>query len=750
MPVERFLKTVVAFILTGVALAFFLSLASYHPDDVSILNQRTVVGHEAPANLFGNVGASVSAVTFQLWGLNSFFLVYFFGIGVYYYRREETLTNTAIAFKWIGGALFMFFFPAWGSLLVPTFPWRGVPILTGGLIGDSLKKILLDNLNYWGTFFTTLFLTLLGVMFFFSWTPGQPVPNPFGLFGGLRRKAVLAFYRWKNRKKEARIAGRILKEAEEEAQPAAPRVKPAPEPEPARKSRALKKKEKASAAGETSPEDRQMDLFPTPDTSYMAPPTALLDPPERIPQQTSMELAKVIEKRFEEFQVKGTVEGMHPGPVVTTFEYRPSEGIKLTRIMALQDDLAMALKAESVRIDRIPGKGTVGIEVPNLRRERIALREILESEAYTLSPGALTLALGKDIHGSPFAANLATMPHLLIAGATGSGKSVALNVLLMSLLFKAGPEQVKLILIDPKKVEFSVYEDIPHLCTPIITQPKRAAQALLWALAELEKRSRLLKEMQVRDIESYNRAVRGRTDYQHLPFIVIFVDELADLMLQLRKEVEDSITRLAQMARAVGIHLVMATQRPSTDIITGLIKTNFPTRIAFHVADKVNSRVILDDNGAEKLLGNGDMLLLTSSSGRLKRLHGAFVSQPEISRVVKFLRQQARPDFIQEVVQQPIKSDAPGEAEVGEDDPVWIEAVRTVLSTRVASATFLQRKLRIGYAKAARLLDLMEQKGLIGPTQGAKPREILLSKDDAKALIRNLDATDSFIPPEET
>jgi len=537
-------------------------------------------------------------------------------------------------------------------------------------------------------------------MLFFIWIPGHAAPPGAGAWAAFRERLTLWFYRWRNRKAERRIAGKILRGAEEDLRPAPPPgsleeelghpMAAASKAEPPAK-RASRPARAPKAPAEQA---QQLALMQMSRDGYLLPDTSLLDPPERIPRENNrilMEMAKSIEGKFAEFQVTGKVEGIHPGPVVTTFEFKPAEGIKLTRMLALQDDLALALKAEAVRIDRIPGKGTVGIEAPNPNREIIALREVLESEAFKRSASPITIALGKDIHGAPVVESLAKMPHLLIAGSTGQGKSVAMNSLLMSILFKATPDEVKLILIDPKKVEFSIYEDIPHLWSPIITSPKRAAAALQQALVELEMRSRKLKEMQARDIEAYNQAVRTRGEGEPLPYIVIFIDELADLMMQLRKEIEDSIARLAQMARAVGIHLVIATQRPSTDIITGIIKANFPARIAFAVASKVDSRVILDDNGAEKLLGRGDMLMLTSTSSRLRRLHGSFISSPEISRVVKFLKAQKRPDYNEAFVTVQIKAETASDGDVDESDPMFKEAVRTALTTKIASATFLQR-----------------------------------------------------------
>jgi S-DNA-T family DNA segregation ATPase FtsK/SpoIIIE len=758
MSVDLFIRKIVVLVLVFLALLFFLALASYHPDDVSILNQRAAGAYEAPRNLVGTVGASVAAVCFQLVGTAAFVLVALFGVFIYHHARrlEAPLARAQVVLKVAGSALFLLFFPALLGLLLPDIPWRGTRLLTGGLLGQGLARVLSEGLGFWGSRLACIFLAALGGMLFFVWIPGHAPAPGGGAWTAFRERLTLWFYRWRHRKTERRIADKILRAEEAGPSPVPPGsleeelghpLAAASKAEAGPKRPTRTPRPKAPAA-----EPAQQRLLPVPSEGYTLPNPALLDPPEQLPRENNrilMDMGKAIEAKFGEFQVTGSVESIHPGPVVTTFEFKPNEGIKLTRMLALQDDLALALKAEAVRIDRIPGKGTVGIEVPNPNREVIALREIIESPAYKDSKSPLTIALGKDIHGAPVVESLAKMPHLLIAGSTGQGKSVAMNSLLMSILFKAGPDEVKLILIDPKKVEFSIYEDIPHLCAPIITSPKRAAASLQWALVELETRSRKLKEVQARDIEAYNHTVRTRGEGEPLPYIVIFIDELADLMMQLRKEIEDSIARLAQMARAVGIHLVMATQRPSTDIITGIIKANFPTRIAFAVVSKVDSRVILDDNGAEKLLGRGDMLMLTSTSSRLRRLHGSFVSSPEISRVVKFLKAQKRPDYIEAVVALQTKAEASPEGEADESDPLFGEAVRTVLTTKIASATFLQRKLRVGYAKASRLLDVMEQKGWIGPTQGAKPREILLSKEETERLLAQLENGGFDAPPDE-
>ncbi|HEY0788532.1 MAG TPA: DNA translocase FtsK, partial [Thermoanaerobaculia bacterium] len=454
-----------------------------------------------------------------------------------------------------------------------------------------------------------------------------------------------------------------------------------------------------------------------------------------------LELGHLIEDRCREFSVEGEVTAYHPGPVVTTYEFKPAAGVKYAKVVNLGDDLALALKAEAVRIERISGSSTVGIEVPNKKREIILLRDIIDTETFVGSPSLMTLALGKDIHGDAVVTDLARMPHLLVAGATGAGKSVGLNSMIVSLLYKALPRELKFLMIDPKMVELKIYEDIPHLLHPIVTDPKLASNALLWTVNEMENRYRLLAACGVRNIDQFNAmlkdpdAVRrvGRTeeipDLKPMHYIIVVIDEFADLMMIAPKDVEDSVTRLAQKARAVGIHLILATQRPSVDVITGVIKANFPSRISYQVASKVDSRTILDTQGAEKLLGNGDMLFLPPGTARIRRIHGAYISEKEIVEITDFVRKnQGDPEYVEEITKpQEDKTQAAFEEL---DDPKYDEAVRTVLTTGQASASYLQRRLKLGYSRAARLIELMEANGIVGPSQGSKPRDILIRPDD--------------------
>jgi S-DNA-T family DNA segregation ATPase FtsK/SpoIIIE len=471
---------------------------------------------------------------------------------------------------------------------------------------------------------------------------------------------------------------------------------------------------------------------------YALPPVSLLDnvkAERKIDERELMENARLLEEKCREFSVEGSVVQIHPGPVVTTFEFKPDAGVKYAKITGLADDLCLAMKADSVLIDRIAGKSTVGIQIPNHTREPISLRELLESEAYRRSTSKLTIALGKTIHGEPYMADLATMPHLLIAGSTGAGKSVSMNGMLTSILYRASPDDVRMILIDPKRLELGMYEEIPHLMTPVVVDPKQAANALRWAVREMEERYKTLAAVGVRNIEQYNRNIRAALaegqspddgkEMKTLPFIIVVIDELADLMMVASSEVEESIARLAQMARAVGIHLILATQRPSVDVITGLIKANLPARIAFRVASKIDSRTILDGNGAEQLLGKGDMLFLPPASSRFMRVHAPYISEQESARLASFLRKQGKPVYDTSITAEE-KSMLDG-VEMDKDD-LYDEAARIVVSSGQASISYLQRKLRIGFSRAARLVDMMEMEGIVSPPDAGKVREVLVDK----------------------
>ncbi len=499
------------------------------------------------------------------------------------------------------------------------------------------------------------------------------------------------------------------------------------------------------AVGERADADvRTVTVTPKSVSGFKLPPSNLLHRSEESQVVREDELraeAQVLVEKCAEFDVRGQVVQINPGPVVTTFEFRPEAGVKYSRVTGLAEDLCLAMRAESILIERMAGKSTVGIQVPNSQRETIWLRDVIESDVFLHTKSKLALAMGKDINGRIVVADLATMPHVLIAGSTGSGKSVAINAMIMSVLYKATPEQVRMILVDPKRVELGMYEGIPHLFTPIITEPKLAANALKNAVREMERRLKLLASRSVRNIDQYNRLYENGTpslfddgdDEGPLPYILIIIDELADLMMLDKANVEEAITRLAQMARAVGIHLVLATQRPSVDVITGLIKANVPTRMSFRLATKVDSRTILDSNGAEVLLGRGDMLFLPPGTSRVQRVHAPFVTEKETAAVVDFWKKQGQAEYVESFLEAP-KDDKGRDLEAGGDDAegndeLYEDGVRLVLEFGKASTSLLQRRLRIGYGRAAHLIDMMERDGIVGPADGSKPREILKPPD---------------------
>ncbi len=493
-----------------------------------------------------------------------------------------------------------------------------------------------------------------------------------------------------------------------------------------------------AAVVEPSPRPRRA---PAASGRFTLPPLDLLDPPKpwdhQVQEGQMMAQAEKLESTLRHFGVEAKVTAIIPGPVVSRFELEPAPGVKISKVTGLSDDLALALKALSIRIVApVPGKAVIGIEIPNPKRQVVALREILADAAYQKAASRLTIALGKDIMGTPVVTDLGRMPHLLMAGATGSGKSVGLNAMILSILFKATPEEVRFLLIDPKRIELSTYQGIPHLLHPVVVNPKEATTALHWTVAEMERRYALLSELGVRNIEGYNQKGKGLKPEakepeeaplpRFLPYIVVVIDELADLMLVSSRDTEEYLIRLAQKARASGIHLLVATQRPSVDVITGLIKANFPTRVSYQVSSKADSRVILDSVGAERLLGKGDLLFIPPGTSRLTRIHGAYVSEDEVLRVVEFLKAQAAPEY--EIGLLEMAEREKDEEDSGERDEKWDEAVALVAETRNASISMLQRRLRIGYNRAARIIETMEREGLVGPSDCLKPREVYIPR----------------------
>jgi S-DNA-T family DNA segregation ATPase FtsK/SpoIIIE len=764
LPAERHSRlTEAAGVLSLIAgLLIWLSLVSFHPDDPS---WNTAAGAVHSKNLIGPAGARLADLFLQAFGVLSFALPVVLVILAWNWVRSRPVASP------LGRAFGYLLFILSGCTafeLGPTWTLFGGSVSSGGAVGVVLADYAVGAFNITGASLVTFacFLISLYLVSRFRIShlanvaalPGLAL-RPVRRWWGSRRVATPRPPR--NRPKpepenrpepepevvppppgpvageqppfEPDIPIRALDQLPEPA-PGPMLVEPPPESEP-------KTRKKTPAPAESHAPARK---------AYELPPTSLLNEPQGRPAYDEDELKQIaarIRAKFEEFNVFGSVVQINPGPVVTTFEFKPEAGIKYSRITTLNDDLCLGLQAESILIERIPGKPTVGIEVPNSRREVISLRQVLESDEFTNSPSRLTVTLGKDINGRIKVTPLESMPHLLIAGSTGSGKSVMLNSLIMSVLFKATPDEVRMILVDPKRLEMGLYEGIPHLLTPVITDPKKASNALRNAVLEMERRLRLLASQGVRNIEQFNRKVRqlrnepiplfeeeteSPEELQPLPHILVVIDELADLMMVERQNVEESVTRLAQMARAVGMHLVVATQRPSVDVITGLIKANFPARLSFRVATRVDSRTVLDVMGAEHLLGKGDMLFLPPGSSRLIRVHGAFVAEPEINRVVDFWKLQATPEYDQSfLVAPPSDDEAPGEGEdfAGEEDPLYRDAVRVVLEMGKASTSTLQRRLRLGYGRAARILDTMQRDGIIGPPDGSKPREVLKSPD---------------------
>jgi DNA segregation ATPase FtsK/SpoIIIE, S-DNA-T family len=789
---NRRLNELVGFLLCVSALLLFLALASYSPLDPSLNSASILTGSHAARNWIGICGAYSSDLILQFWGVGSFLLPIFMALlGARWFRSRAVQTPVA---KVLGGIWLLMFVPALLAILPGHIRWMGaIPIegLAGRIVGD----ILIRYLNVAGAYIvcTTVLAVALYLTTAFSFSAIQLwAPTRFAFVLALRDR----FQDWQDERQRKRQQKELEKRRAEKptvtaqlvpARPTAQRPE-IPRQESARNENddnemEPRRAQSATAAPRTGiermTEEDEAAFAPAPlaqvpsaeievteraDTehkprttlpkiagSYKLPPSSLLHRPDE--QQSVHEeelklIAQVLTAKYAEFEVHGQVTQINPGPVVTTFEFKPEAGIKYSRIIGLTDDLCLALRAESILVERMPGKSTVGIQVPNREREIIWLRENIESQEFLASKSKLTLAMGKDINGRIAAADLAGMPHLLIAGSTGTGKSVAINAMIMSMLYKSTPDEVRLVLVDPKRLELGNYEGVPHLYTPIITEPKLAANALRNAVREMERRLKLLAAKGVRNIDSYNRLfddtpslfseqATSDSDDGPIPKIVIIIDELADLMMLDGHNVEESITRLAQMARAVGIHLVLATQRPSVDVITGLIKANFPARVSFRVATKVDSRTILDANGAESLLGRGDMLYLPSGSARVHRLHAPYVTEKEIAAVVEFWKAQGQAQYQEKFLETPKEDrESPegaandsGEISADENDPLFNDAVRLVIEFGKASTSLLQRRLRIGYGRAAHLIDLMERDGIVGAADGPKPREVLKRPD---------------------
>ncbi len=770
------------------SLIWIIALASYEPADPVWF--FSAGGHGAPANFAGRVGAFLAELSFQLFGYAAYLVpVLLVIVGWYYFWCRKV---DAAGTKVTGAALLFACTSAFLSLVFGTLDVSGKPFRAGGYAGDWLAREMAEYLNRTGSVIVLLTLIFLAIIVSTQFSFGRLFGAIVAAAAGGAVRTFASFRAWREeRRREKQRREVIAKHTKKGAPPAevkaivaraaderaatkagrgadpkeAPAASPVDDmddaPVPRRAAFGSEKSfapPKAPKVNMPAPPLPLSDPDPAPKApaerrkgDYTLPPLALLDAPKterKIDERELMDGARLLEEKCREFSVEGSVVQIHPGPVVTTYEFKPDAGVKYSKITGLADDLCLAMQAESVLIDRIPGKSTVGIQIPNRNREQISLRELLESETYRRSTSKLTVALGKTIHGEPYVADLATMPHLLIAGSTGTGKSVGINAMLTSILYRATPDDVRLIMIDPKRLELGMYEDIPHLMTPVVVDPKQAANALRWAVREMEERYKTLAAEGVRNIEQYNRNVQQAIAEKQtndagelpksLPFILVLIDELADLMMVASNEVEQSIARLAQMARAVGIHLILATQRPSVDVITGLIKANLPARISFRVSSKIDSRTILDGNGAEQLLGRGDMLFLPPASSRFIRLHGPYISEQESARLASYLRKQGKPTYDESITAD--EKTAVGENGVEfEKDDLYDEAARIVVSSGQASISYLQRRLRIGFSRAARLVDMMEMEGLVSPAAGGKPREVLVDKgyfDEVDAQLR--------------
>ncbi len=788
--------------LFALALVWLIALTTYDPADaVWFFNAG---GQAPPHNFVGQVGALLAELSYQVVGFAAFLLpVIAIVVGWHYFWCRQL---PAAGTKTVGLALML---GSGAALLSLALGDAGGAVRAGGLIGDGVARVLAEYLNRTGSIIVILTGVFLSVILATQFSFGHLVRELAG--GTARVRSRPARDRAPAEPPERRTpaepwerrapAGSARSEAPEPAatparaprarpprarppRPAAPEGKPRPtaaressrprrrpapaappsldlpldppaEP-PVRKPPPAVVAKAVAAPSRRAPLPPDSQLGSRQPGTYTTPPIALLDSPksvQKIDERQLMDDARRLEGRCAEFSVEGSIAQIHPGPVVTTFEFKPQAGVKYSKVTGLADDLCLAMKAESVLIERIPGKSTVGIQVPNANRDQISLRELLESDVYRNSPSKLTLVLGKTIHGEPIVSDLAKMPHLLIAGSTGTGKSVSMNAMLTSILYRATPDDVRLILIDPKRLELGMYSDIPHLLPPVVVDPKRAANALRWAVREMEERYKRLAAEGVRNIEQYNRnaarlaaeaperaaqaAENGEEPAEvpkPLPYVVLAIDELADLMMVASKDVEECICRLAQMARAVGIHLILATQRPSVDVITGIIKANLPARISFRVSSKVDSRTILDANGAEQLLGKGDMLFLPPASSRCVRVHGPYISEKETARLASFLRKQGKPGYDTSITEE----ESPADAVAAEHDDLYDQAARIVVATQQASISNLQRRLKIGFSRAGRLVDMMEGEGLVSSGTAGKAREVLVKPDYFDAVDRQL------------
>jgi S-DNA-T family DNA segregation ATPase FtsK/SpoIIIE len=714
-PVKREIWAVIFLLLTLICGG---SLLSYHHQD-PLLWETASPGLQAK-NLFGATGAHLGGGLLMLLGFSSFWLV-----ALLLYLSVSCFTGrfpSGVLWISISLALLILSCSALFSLYVPSgIAYRGA-MISGGLVGfhiaDQGKKVL----NYFGAsaLFATVFLVSFMVITRFSFS--SFLNGIFVLFSRVAASMREKWLKHAERKKRAVLRKKVAPSIQK-AQKRQMTIVEAPS------------KEQAKPA-------QEFFSFMSAVGDFKLPPLSLLDempksPDDAIHRESLRMNALRLEGKLKDFGVEGEVMEIVPGPVITMYEFKPAPGVKISKVSSLADDLALNMRAANIRIVApIPGKSAIGIEIPNNKRRLVTLREILSSQPFLDSSYKLSIALGVDIIGQPMVTDLTRMPHLLVAGATGTGKSVSINAMINSILYKNSPATVRFLMIDPKRIELAPYQDIPHLLHPVVNHPKEATKALRWAVDEMERRYTLLSDKGVRNIDAYNRKVEkekgsgeqaGGND--HLPYLVIIIDELADLMMVSSRQVEESLTRLAQMARAAGIHLILATQRPSVDVLTGIIKANFPTRISFQVSSRVDSRTILDSMGAEHLLGEGDMLFLPPGVGRLTRIHGAYVSEDEVKRVTSFLKKLMRPEYDSSIAAEISTEEDEAEEVDGEMDERYEEAVELVMQTGQASISMVQRKLRVGYNRAARMIEAMEKAGIVGPSDGVKPREVFRRRE---------------------
>ena len=734
---EKLKHEIIGILLIAVGVFLFLSLVSYHRMDPSFFSYTSSKVKEIH-NWMGIVGAYLSGLLFQGFGFPSFLISFVLVVFAFsfIFRWEWKYLSLKLA----GWAVILITISSFFGLWLSPIRIYSQDLLMGGFIGEIFSRYLVRYFNRPGA---TVLLSVILILSFVLGTGVSFISLVKYLGKGVQKLiekiGTLKMVRKESAEREKKLVKR--KQERKEAKEVTPTVvveKPSPPP----KKEELVKQEAFE--------------FLEASKAFQLPPTSLLEVEtekrQKIDRDSLIMNSRILEKKLLDYGVEGKVVEVRPGPVITVYEFEPAPGVKVSRIVNLADDLALALSALSIRIVApIPGKAVVGIEVPNTNRETVYFKEIIDSDNFRTFKSKLSFGLGKDISGQPFVVDLARMPHLLVAGSTGSGKSVSINAMICSILFKAAPEEVRFLMIDPKMLELSDYEGIPHLLLPVVTNPKKAAVALKWLVDEMERRYTVLAEKGVRNIEHYHQRMekelreKGKVykrkgdvlegdeekpmePMERVPYIVVVIDELADLMMISSREVEEYITRLAQMSRAVGIHLILATQRPSVDVLTGIIKANFPARISFQVTSKVDSRTILDTIGAEHLLGAGDMLFLPPGSSKLTRLHGAFVSSPEIKRVVEFLRKQGKPSYDPSILAEVKKGKEAVGGEEEEYDEKYDEALAFVAEVGQASISLVQRRFRIGYNRAARIVEKMEAEGVVGPSDGVKAREVLVKK----------------------